>query len=463
MPEPASETSEQTNFMSNLSTGAERFLSQVIVFALDNGWRTAKDFLRHFGPTDLMEGLQNAVELRTQILVEGARMNEKIARKKSTRSAAEDLQLALEEGITDADTVLGLIPPDDRVRYLDAQRLWAFVTEGDFWKATRDDDAETHARAVLRMSFTLENALSEGLITLQEVADGIGFKEISLRLPLEHLQQVVERALQASRNEVALSEEVLLDIVPLRTLVGFIPLDHVWREVVVERVAGPSGFIDGFTGTVRARPAAKAKKAPKPNGKLRPGAASPPSRRPSVPPPPVPAAKAEEIAPPPPARASTPPPARSSAPPPSPAELTEDWEPAPEPQARSEEPDARAELVQRLQLLERLPPGHAELSLPILASIEGMYAELWTLGSDEEREECIRDSFPNEGHLKTAMLALIELLDPSVNTTDPLMQEADTAALIKVVLFEERRRSGQSSAPERQSDRTVPPPLPRTP
>src|SRR5690606_21815410 len=159
------------------------------------------------------------------------------------------------------------------------------------------------------------------------------------------------------------------------------------------------------------------KKAPKPNGKLRPGAASPPSRRPSVPPPPVPAAKAEEIAPPPPARASTPPPARSSSPPPSPAELTEDWEPAPEPQAKSEEPDARAELVQRLQLLERLPPGHAELSLPILASIEGMYAELWTLGSDEEREECIRDSFPNEGHLKTAMLALIELLDPSVNTT----------------------------------------------
>ena len=81
----------------------------------------------------------------------------------------------------------------------------------------------------------------------------------------------------------------------------------------------------------------------------------------------------------------------------------------------------------------------------------------------------MRESFPNETLLRTAMLALIEQLDPSVDTRDPIIRDADVSGLMKIVLFEERRRRdgqsqsrrGSTPAPNR-SRRTVPPPLPRT-
>jgi hypothetical protein len=66
------------------------------------------------------------------------------------------------------------------------------------------------------------------------------------------------------------------------------------------------------------------------------------------------------------------------------------------------------------------------------------------------------------------MLALIELLDPSVDTKDPVIRDADVEALIKIVLFEERRRreGPRASAPpppppaNGRRSRSAPPPLP---
>src|SRR5687767_12837771 len=59
-------------FKSELKTGAERYLSQVIVSALTDGWRSPDDFLRHFKPGDLMQRLEKAPELRASILVQAA-------------------------------------------------------------------------------------------------------------------------------------------------------------------------------------------------------------------------------------------------------------------------------------------------------------------------------------------------------------------------------------------------------
>jgi len=131
-----------------------------------------------------------------------------------------------------------------------------------------------------------------------------------------------------------------------------------------------------------------------------------------------------------------------------------------------QEEEARKRVADKLTGIDRLPPKHDALPTGILLSMESMYAELFQLGTDEEREECIRDSFPNEGHLTMAMLALIELLDPSIDITDPVIRDADVASLIKVVLFEERHRAEQANpsrgsgapAPPGQSRR--PPPLP---
>jgi hypothetical protein len=83
---------------------------------------------------------------------------------------------------------------------------------------------------------------------------------------------------------------------------------------------------------------------------------------------------------------------------------------------------------------------------------------------------CIRDSFPNESHLTLALLGLIELLDPSIDVKDPVIRDADADSLIKVVLFEERRRyeqahpsarpPGGSPPPPGGTRRSAPPPLP---
>jgi hypothetical protein len=106
------------SFKSELKTGAERYLAQVIVTSLNEGWRTPDDFLRHFKPADLMQRLEKAPDLRANILVKAAGVHDRIARKKSTGSAAEDLRIALDESVTTSAAVLELFPPDDRIRYL---------------------------------------------------------------------------------------------------------------------------------------------------------------------------------------------------------------------------------------------------------------------------------------------------------------------------------------------------------
>src|SRR5262249_39005157 len=125
--------------------------------------------------------------------------------------------------------------------------------------------------------------------------------------------------------------------------------------------------------------------------------------------------------------------------------------------------------TERLTNVDRLPPNHQHLSTPILLSIESMYAELLNCADDASREECIRESFPNENHMRIALLALIELLDPSIDVNDPLIRDAEIDSPIKVVLFEERHRSDQARphpiapAVPRRPPPAPPPPLPPPP
>jgi len=130
--------------------------------------------------------------------------------------------------------------------------------------------------------------------------------------------------------------------------------------------------------------------------------------------------------------------------------------------------------MEKLTAVNRLPPRHESLTTPILLSIESMYSELLGASTDEAREMCIRDSFPNQQQLTTALLALIELLDPTIDINDPVIKDADVDSLIKVVLFEERRRyemqhpsarpaPGQAPLPPPSGRKAsiAPPPLPR--
>ncbi|MFO7177281.1 MAG: hypothetical protein DIU78_001160 [Pseudomonadota bacterium] len=471
-------------FKSSLKSGTERFLSRVVVHALEDGWKTPEDFLRHFGPLDLMRALEAAPELRKNILVIAAGVHEKIARKKSTESAAEDLQIALEEDLTTPADLLSLFQADDRVRYLEADRLWSFAFEGDFHKANGTE----RDRAVERMAFLIETAMEEELLTTQDIGDGVGFSTIAERLPVRELQRVLEHALDLGRQGASLTEATLMDVVPLRSLLGYLPLDLVWEKVIVHRVAEPARFTS--SGGRRPPPA---RPAPAPGSGSDSSASSAVGMQSAATSQAssstlssnvivddtafgdlddeISVSDAMESAP----RREGPPPKPASVPAPAagPEESTDPGLDAGtvvdadilEPAATDDEGEARKKVIEGLTAINRLPPRHAELSTSILLSIESMYAELLTASTDEAREECIRDSFPNQQHLTTALLALIELLDPSIDTNDPVIRDADVDSLIKVVLFEERTRyeqaHGDGAGSFSNGSRSVPPPLPK--
>ncbi|MES1179017.1 MAG: hypothetical protein ABUL62_32180 [Myxococcales bacterium] len=438
-------TESAFTFKSTLKTGAERFLAQSLAHAQAQGFRTPDDFLRHFKPLDLMVALESAHELRADILVKAAGVHQKIAIKKSTSSGAEDLRIAIEEGLTDAAAILELFPADERVRYLDAPRLWSFLVEDEFW-STLNAEANRE-RAIARMTFTLENALHEDLLSLADIADGISFEMLATRLPHKELQKLVSHALKLGRERKPLTEEALLDSVPLQSIVGYVPLEHVWKQVVVERVAKPAGFL--------ATPAAPA--AP-PEPEQKPA----PVRQAAPVPPPKDEATAE-------ARKSVPPPKPPSGAPRKQEDSLAEMAAAEDDvdkliqnsQRPAPEEEARRRVLEKLAGISRLPPHHEALSTPILLSIESMYAELLSASTDEARELCIRDSFPNPAQMSSALLALIELLDPSIDINDPVIRDADVDSLIKVVLFEERHRYEQAHPSLRPppSPSPLPPPI----
>ena len=232
-------------FKSELKTGAERYLVKVMVSAFTEGWRKPEDFLRHFKPGDLMQRLEKVPELRAAILVKAAGVHERIVRKKSTASATEDLRIAIDEGLTSPAEILELFPPDDRVRHLDRAKLWSFLTEEHFWEPNAS--AGTN-QAVARMTFLIESALAESLLSLQDFTDGVTFETISARLPHKELQRVVKHALESGRKKAPLTEESLFEVVPLKDLLGHVPLDHVYKRVIVAKLAQPAGFIGSGVG-----------------------------------------------------------------------------------------------------------------------------------------------------------------------------------------------------------------------
>lgn len=424
---------------SRLPTGRERFLAVILDYALTEGWRTSKDFLRHFGPHVLMDNLARDDELRTSVLVGTTRVNERLAQRKTIESATEDLTLALEEGLTDADKLLALIPADDRVRLLDAGKLWAFLTEAEFWKGEAAD-AEERDRYVRRLTFIVERALQEGVLRLQDVADGIGFKRIATSLPRAELQRVVEHALSRAREGQRLTEEQLLEAVPLRALMMHVPLDHTWTEVIVGRLAKPLQFI-----APTPEEAARARRMPPaPPSRSRSSAAPQRNEASLLPDSLIELQRGLER--------SEPPDDEMhelvavSAEDSEETQIHRDLETRADIRAHREDDerrpsDGQTELERvtiSLRSIGRLPEPDPELTLPILLSIESMYAELSQSNDETERYTVVRDAFPNQNHLRVALLALIRLLDPGRRSAEGGLADADADLLIRTLLFEER-------------------------
>jgi len=417
--DPSSFTSP-SSFTTDLPTAAERFLARVLAQTLEENWRNAYEFLVHFPPCDIMQALAGEDTLRAGILIGATSVHGKLARKKPLKSAAEDLELALAERLTDAEQILELFPVDARVRFLDRQKLWSFVSEDAFWQSSTTNNT----RSVERMAFLLEAALREGLIAQQEVVEGIGFAEIAKHLPAARVRAVMQRALELGHSGRPLDEVALLEAAPLSELLEVIPLAHVFRAIIVERIAVPCGFASASPRASQSvLPQLPDPKADADVESLFDALQSPTGNE---------AVKSS----------SSTPTQQGPAAPATPAANPFSWPP--------DEDEARGRVCAGLAQMDRLPPAHEALSLSILMSIESMCGELLTVHDDESRERCIQRSFPNEQDLRLAMLALIDLLDPTIQTSRTTIQDCDIDSLIAVVVFEERIRQERKTAAQKK-------------
>jgi hypothetical protein len=225
---------DESRFVSKLDQGRERFLAAVVDDALSVGRRSPVDFLRHFGPREIMKALGDQPRLRANILVPTTGLNERVALKKPAETAGEDLEIALQEHVTTSDAIVRLFDPDDRVRYLDPVRLWAFVAEGEFWKLN-DGHLPTIARE--HIAFILERGRAEKLLVDRDIVDGIGLDVLVESLPKEDVVRLLDRALADGRSGRAFDDERVLDVLSPSQLVEHVSLAHIWERVVAPKLA----------------------------------------------------------------------------------------------------------------------------------------------------------------------------------------------------------------------------------
>jgi hypothetical protein len=286
--------SGKSDAKSSLTQGRERFLAHVIDHGFEVGRRSPEDFVRHFPPTLIMEGLKDQPLLRAKIVVQATGLKEKVALKKTWESCADDLQIALDEAETDAAAIMTVFALDDRVRYLDHKALWSYVTEGEFWKISPSRQKE-YAAAKSHMAFMLGQALDDKLITHADIVDGITVEELASRLPKSELGKIIKGALDCGKRNAPFTETDLLSSMPPDVLVNYMPLFQVWDSIIEAKIAAEHGYVGKKPAATKAAkvdaapPAAAEDESLAENTeKESPKVAAATKSRPKTPPPPLP-------------------------------------------------------------------------------------------------------------------------------------------------------------------------------
>lgn len=188
-----------------------------------------------------MQALADRKDLRADILVPTTGLKRRIAVKKSWQSAADDIQTAIDESETDAQTLVTAFHPDDRVRYLDGTKLWSFLVEGEFWTSTAK--GPTIAVARKHVAYLIDRALADKLITARDVVDGISVAQMTSHLPRGELAKIIGAALEAGRAKASFTDVELLAALPPSVLVEHVPLTQIFESVVHTKVAMVHDYI----------------------------------------------------------------------------------------------------------------------------------------------------------------------------------------------------------------------------
>lgn len=389
---------------SALESAEARFLSTCLSDSLDSGWLTPADLCEEFPPELLMMALQQAPELRARLLVDATGVHERVALRKSTGTAAEDLRLALDEGLCDPDRLLEIVTVDEWVRYLDPRRLWVLITRDQFW-------LDNGPRAQERMSQILQASIDQRLLEFSVLLRAASPERLAADLPRELVEEVMVRALNAGLEGQRFELDAFAALIPVRAWLQHIPLIHFWESVISEVVVPRAG--------------------------LAPVKSSPPPRA-ALAPPRLPASTQGKAR-----KSKTRSKQMNAGTSPGVMSLNSGTSRA---AMSPEETQARSRAIHLLKQLDRVPPSVDELSTPALLGLETMYTELPKARTDAEKEECIIDAFPNEHLLEEALLPMAVLLDPRLTVDELVRRGADAGSLIALLLFEERRRVNRSQS-----------------
>ncbi|NUP04975.1 MAG: hypothetical protein HOW73_02825 [Polyangiaceae bacterium] len=224
---------ENGNFVSKLNAAPVRFLAEALEHSLVSGRRTAQDFIRHFPPGEIMTSLDAHPRLRSTFLTVLVGVREKTALRTPSEDAGRLLQAALEERDTDPESIVRTFDPDDRIRYLDAQKVWAFLLAGEFWKVSRSKDPGGHKIAQTHLAYLLDRGIAHGLISHADVIEGITIETLGEKLPRGELTKLIRKALEVGRTGAAFKHAEILDATPAAVLVDHIPLPQIFESVIM--------------------------------------------------------------------------------------------------------------------------------------------------------------------------------------------------------------------------------------
>lgn len=237
--EDAKRFAEANTFVSGLGAGREAFHSEITEYCLRVGERSPEDFVRHFSSAHIMRALTSRPMERARIVSQATGVNEKVAHKMSPESSGEALQIALDEKVATPADIVRLFQPDDRQRYLDRRALWLFDVEGEPWKVTASART-SFERAKAYVAYILDRALSNLLLSHEELVAAITVEKLAALLPREELGSIIAMSLRQAEK---FTEQHLVAAVPPRTLVDHVPLDYVWSRVVIPLIAERHDYV----------------------------------------------------------------------------------------------------------------------------------------------------------------------------------------------------------------------------
>lgn len=427
---------------SSLTDPFARLTAELLGAWIERGARTAAQFVEYFTPIGLLGALSPSPTLRVKVLVECCGTHEAIAARKSLTSATEDFELALDEGTTSPDFVFQLLSTDEWTAALGAQEVWRFLTSDEFWRTSNGDPAFTQARERMQQAVQLAEQL--GLVALHELANSSP-TEMLERLTPAQLRSAMLEAIEAGRRGQPFTIDDLVAITPVDDWLSELPMNQAWTVFAARLKAAKSDANEGAPEVSGASSpgesnAGNASTGDAPRPRLRSGyQRSPSSSRPPAKPTTIPEESEHHLespvrAP----RRSRHATMRSS------SELSRS---APDIGVAAAPPSMRklsgeaAEVCQRLDQLDRLPPNFLQLPVEALLAIERMYRLLAETIEPPEQLNVIRAAFPDDQIRAKSMLSLLERLNPKLLITTPSLAGEDADSLSVRLLREERRRT----------------------